>query len=37
MLVQNNAGTAVIDNPEIPAKYHEAVIQAKLQVQSLKF
>jgi hypothetical protein len=26
MLVKNNAGTAVIDNPEIPAKYHEAVI-----------
>ncbi|MDP9081649.1 MAG: hypothetical protein M3O71_29910 [Bacteroidota bacterium] len=26
MLVKNNAGTAVIDNPAIPAKYHEAVI-----------
>jgi hypothetical protein len=26
MLVKNNAGTAVIDNPEIPAKYHDAVI-----------
>ncbi len=25
-LVKNNAGKAVIDNPEIPAKYHEAVI-----------
>ena len=26
MLVKNNAGMAVIDNPVIPAKYHEAVI-----------
>lgn len=26
MLVKNNAGTAVIDNPVIPAQYHEAVI-----------
>src|ERR1700749_1236838 len=26
MLVKNNAGTAVIDNPAIPEKYHEAVI-----------
>lgn len=26
LLVKNNAGTAVIDNPAIPAKYHEAVI-----------
>ena len=26
MLVKNNAGTAVINNPAIPAKYHEAVI-----------
>jgi len=26
MLVKNNAGTAVIDNPVIPVKYHEAVI-----------
>lgn len=26
LLVKNNAGTAVIDNPEIPVKYHEAVI-----------
>jgi len=26
MLVKNNAGTAIIDNPAIPAKYHEAVI-----------
>jgi hypothetical protein len=26
LLVKNNAGTAVINNPEIPAKYHEAVI-----------
>ena len=26
MLVKNNAGTAVIGNPAIPAKYHEAVI-----------
>lgn len=25
-LVKNNAGTAVIDNPAIPVKYHEAVI-----------
>ena len=25
-LVKNNAGTAVIDSPTIPAKYHEAVI-----------
>ena len=25
-LVKNNAGTAVIDNPAIPAKFHEAVI-----------
>ena len=25
-LVKTNAGTAVIDNPAIPAKYHEAVI-----------
>ena len=26
LLVKNNAGKAVIDNPEIPAKYHDAVI-----------
>src|SRR3978361_72834 len=26
LLVKNNAGTAVIDNPAIPLKYHEAVI-----------
>lgn len=26
MLVKNNAGMAVIDNPEIPEKYHDAVI-----------
>jgi len=26
MLVKNNAGTAVIDNPAIPVQYHEAVI-----------
>jgi len=26
LLVKNNAGRAVIDNPEIPEKYHEAVI-----------
>jgi hypothetical protein len=26
ILVKNNAGTAVIDNPQIPVKYHEAVI-----------
>ena len=26
MLVKNNAGMAVIDNPVIPVKYHEAVI-----------
>ena len=26
MLVKDNAGTAVIDNPAIPVKYHEAVI-----------
>jgi hypothetical protein len=26
LLVKNNAGTAVIDNPDIPAKYHDAVI-----------
>ena len=26
LLVKNNAGTAVIDNPAIPAKYHDAVI-----------
>ncbi|MFI5140607.1 MAG: hypothetical protein ACHQIM_22510 [Sphingobacteriales bacterium] len=26
MLVKNNAGTAVIDNPAIPEKYHEAVM-----------
>src|ERR1700749_2623299 len=26
LLVKNNAGTAVIDNPDIPEKYHEAVI-----------
>ena len=26
LLVKNNAGKAVIDNPAIPAKYHEAVI-----------
>jgi len=26
MLVKNNAGTAIIDNPAIPAKYHDAVI-----------
>jgi hypothetical protein len=25
-IVKNNAGTAVIDNPAIPVKYHEAVI-----------
>jgi hypothetical protein len=25
-LVENNAGTAVMNNPVIPAKYHEAVI-----------
>jgi hypothetical protein len=25
-LVKNNAGTAIIDNPLIPEKYHEAVI-----------
>ena len=25
-LVKNNAGTAIIDNPLIPQKYHEAVI-----------
>ncbi len=26
MLVKNNAGTAVINNPLIPAKHHEAII-----------
>ena len=26
LLVKNNAGTAVINNPDIPEKYHEAVI-----------
>jgi hypothetical protein len=26
LLVKNNAGKAIIDNPAIPAKYHEAVI-----------
>jgi hypothetical protein len=26
LLVKNNAGTAVIDNPAIPEKYHDAVI-----------
>jgi hypothetical protein len=26
MLVKNNAGMAVIDNPAIPVKYHDAVI-----------
>ncbi len=26
MLVKNNAGMAVIDNPVIPVKYHEAII-----------
>jgi len=26
LLVKNNAGKAVIDNPAIPQKYHEAVI-----------
>lgn len=26
MLVKNNAGTAVIDNPAIPVKFHDAVI-----------
>ena len=26
LLVKNNAGTAVINNPVIPEKYHEAVI-----------
>jgi hypothetical protein len=26
LLVKNNAGKAVIDNPAIPVKYHEAVI-----------
>lgn len=26
LLVKNNAGTAVIDNPAIPVKYHDAVI-----------
>ena len=26
MLVEDNAGTAVIGNPAIPAKYHDAVI-----------
>ena len=26
LLVKNNAGTAVINNPDIPAKYHDAVI-----------
>ena len=25
-LVKNNAGTAVIGNPEIPVKYHEAIL-----------
>ena len=26
MLVKNNAGRAVVNNPVIPVKYHEAVI-----------
>jgi len=26
LLVKNNAGTAVIDNPEIPQQFHESVI-----------
>jgi hypothetical protein len=26
LLVKNNAGAAVIDNPTIPVKYHEAII-----------
>jgi hypothetical protein len=26
LLVKNNAGKAIIDNPAIPVKYHEAVI-----------
>ena len=26
LLVKNNAGMAVMDNPEIPEKYHDAVI-----------
>jgi hypothetical protein len=26
LLVKNNAGTAVVNNPVVPAKYHEAVI-----------
>lgn len=26
LLVKNNAGPAIIDNPEIPEKYHEAII-----------
>jgi hypothetical protein len=26
LLVKNNAGTAVIDNPVVPEKYHEAVM-----------
>jgi len=26
LLVKNNAGTAVINNPDIPEKYHDAVI-----------
>jgi len=26
LLVKNSAGTAIIDNPLIPAKYHESVI-----------
>ena len=26
MLVKNNAGMAVINNPVVPVKYHEAVI-----------
>src|ERR1700749_4311427 len=26
LLVKDNAGTAVINNPDIPAKYHDAVI-----------
>ncbi|HWD90705.1 MAG TPA: hypothetical protein VG367_21420 [Mucilaginibacter sp.] len=25
-LVKNNAGTALIENPEIPAKFHEAIL-----------
>ena len=26
MLVKNNAGMAVINNPEVPEKYREAII-----------